>query len=879
MKEKSLLNELIKQIMDSISNNDVSKQEILRFLLNKSEDNFYSKNEYSVNNCIYGNTIPDFRFNFEDYTWTIDALESYLKHQYSSQKNKPTVDHYKLEKALHQLFNKIFPDKDDTEMSVNDIIYHILCFHCFCTYNYSVQFNTPKPPKIRNYVSFKSKETEFKNALSKHRLIYVTGQAGSGKTCLVNHILNNSCYKDIGIAILKPGDTLCKLEKLLINSDIFPEDIMRGSLDAIKENLIKKDSFSILVIDIPVFTEEDLLFLKEFTNRLQLKIIIISRHITDSGNLGPVINMDDPPIDFLKALFNQYYGDNFFTDDEFILFENNIDKNILLTTLIAKSLGELNKANEDNKTGKSAKGNKTIINAHNLLLSNDWLGMLKYLPSVRNMTIEKQSFNSIYKILAYILDPYPEDIINLMVKISIWTHCEIPVRILRSKFDDCDLSTAFAYGFIHYTDDNKQFVKMYKILTAAIWLNIFEKPDMYIQNTIYPFENSIVNDTFQRSEIKYIYNIIFNMVYRLHFLVTFKNKITTDHEARPDETDILIWNTFLIDVIRFLKLYGDFETAYHLYNTLFVQTNTRGIEHQSNDIKSKALRFLLFPMQITNTLVQHAPNKFKSEITCLTNYFKQVQQGFSPDVPYKFSEYEQVFYRILDKEITYQRYTLLNMLITASYAYFLDKLNDSQKSACKKQSFNSESREPLSLIIEVYEKLMDYMSPSDFYYNYYQMNYHQIKSLYYNNPTDRKSAQDIFQIICIYPQKVTIYLPSIIQNQNYEILFFSFYFYRCYNAETINAHLEPIIIWQQRIEQESSKFILPLKIMELYYLNKVLYKTIIYSSSEKEFHINVKQICEEIVDHLETQVYCNISDYQKLISDLKNLISEYSKDI
>lgn len=473
----------------------------------------------------------------------------------------------------------------DRQNNLNSVLDAFVFLYFFNTLNPYIlfQYNGKAPQK--KYVHWEAMEQQILSAMENSNLLFLTGNPGSGKTQLLINTLPEysfTSHTDIHWLDAPVISSLPLKEQILSISFIGMAD-KKLQLDELLSILKEKSSTSILIIDRPKITDEDLSFCREYLSKLNLKIIITTfRKALPSDFV--VFDIDNRPADNLIKIFYSYNSDSSFTDNDIYNFSKKYDNNVYVLTLISKALSQKN-----NTLSK------------NMFLDED-VGIWDKKRTTKIHTdyydFGEHTGQQILSLIKRILYNYDSKfLINHASELSIWTKAPISKNLLSNRWGESIINTCIDNGILQYYDSENTKLFMPRLIADTIWSQYAIDCNEYSKKI---FKLIDILDYGQTLSLPYddLYQLIFNMILRFHFQVT-----TMPSRIIKDVRDTFEgWNILLIDIIeRFMKL-GNYKYALKILPYLYVTHNEKSEVVFSPELRS-----------ITTQLLEKQANYMKSE--------------------------------------------------------------------------------------------------------------------------------------------------------------------------------------------------------------------------------------------------------------------------
>lgn len=535
----SIINKLHQAINNS-STKTISIPIVMECILNS----FVDLNGTSLENTEYYNLYKNSdisniiaRSSLRIDNWNIDELKIILGSD---------INYFKLEDEIRHLYNKSFPDSSDNE-SLPSMISKLGKLHFLGETNTDLLFPIYKRKNSSQYSSWKEKEDELIHLMDNTNIIFLTGNAGSGKNMLVTEVLENytSNYHDYYFSYYNSDIyTLTNhIEKIHFLTGKYDSTDLQSKL----EYLNMKPKTSVLVIEMPIIHAADFEFIRNYLLNLKMRVIILTRHANISKEFIS-LNINNRPLKNLFKICNSINQIVNFTEEEFCHLCNIINHNPLIITLVARTL----RARPELK--------QSVLDAEK------WLWYETNLPKIHS-NYHDQGNKSPYKIttlLSRMIDIYPIEKMNFISEISIWTRHPIDRKLLETHFEKIHIDTALSYGILQYYDRENEKLFVPSIIADIIWNNYPIDYEDY-RNTIMKFLNALKTGTTIPIPFQDLYPIILNLVLRFHFQIT----TTPSRLTAKDRQQIEDWNNILFEIIQCLLKLGNYTMAQSISHYYF----------------------------------------------------------------------------------------------------------------------------------------------------------------------------------------------------------------------------------------------------------------------------------------------------------------------
>ena len=424
-------------------------------------------------------------------------------------------------------------------------------------------FGTPDPDLIfpafnaKNcgYYSVPDQYNDAITYLKQNNILFICGAPGTGKSELAKYIaLSNHSFHNIGWVDAIDGSVSLKNQ---LEDVPFPQSSAQKTQIDISRihdifNLLKREpKTTLLIIDLPFISKGDFKTIEKELNGLDIRIIITTL-TTNIPFIVPKISLDNQPIDLLKDIFNNIVKTEYFSDNEFRIFAENVSNNPLIVTLAAKTI----------KKSPSAPSKDTWLDSSRWILYESKLE--KVHTAYKDHDKNKSSYN-IITLMNKLLFFYPGPFLkNTADKLSIWCRQPITKDFLSNYFSHDEINDALTYGILEYTTPDDKYVKMPNILAYAIWEKYPVQYNDY-SDKICEFINSFKLGEDQILSYKTLYTVIENIILRFHYQITFlSSRITRDQSNRFKN-----WNSQLILITKRLMHMGNYELSKKIYCNLY----------------------------------------------------------------------------------------------------------------------------------------------------------------------------------------------------------------------------------------------------------------------------------------------------------------------
>ncbi len=368
--------------------------------------------------------------------------------------------HNNLKAEISQIYTKHTLCKP--EELVDRMIQKLVYKHFFGVTTAKGVFVTDKIIMSDNYAPWEVKETELNRQLSKNSLVFVTGEPSNGKTQLIRHFfadkIKTSNYVNLVWLNCENSEKPLKDYKIEI-SLVIEENPQKVVVEEFINKLQGVEHDTYIVIERPLLKMEDLEFLSGISIEKNIKIIIETRKDL-SATKHHVVNIGRWPKKVLKEIYIKWRENNTGGDMYYRRLFHEVEYNPYMVELIAKNL------KREHKTL-----NNVDIEYLNLI---DKQGRSSYVHSKYRR--DKHSENSLKAHILQVLEPYWTKDIAIteeLTELSLWTRNAVSKEVLIeiAGIQDIRIQEALDVGFLTWESEEKQLLKMPKILAEAIWAN------------------------------------------------------------------------------------------------------------------------------------------------------------------------------------------------------------------------------------------------------------------------------------------------------------------------------------------------------------------------------------------------------------------------
>ena len=549
--------------------------------------------------------------------------ENWNSERFRTNCSKSNLDLNAFRTKLCALYYKFgFPEICSKE--VNLMVKPLLLLHFFdIPDQYLIFF--PFNGKNCGYYSVPDQYKDAARCLEQNNILFICGAPGTGKSELAKYIaLFNSSFRNIGWVEATDSTVTfnTQLEEIpfaYTHTNGFHSSKSR-TYDIL--NLLKQEpKTALLIIDLPFISKEDFEIIEKELDGLDIRIIFttLTTHVPNGFSK---ISLDNQPISLLRDLFDNIVKKEYFTNNEFELFAENISHNPLIVTLAAKTI----------------KRSPTDPTKSVWLDSDRWImyesGLETVHTAYKDQFKNKSSYN-IISLMNRLLFCYPHSFLeNTANKLSIWCRQSIDKVFLSNYFSEDEINKAITYGILEYTTPDAKYLKMSNLLCYAIWANCPVQYDDYYDK-ICEFIDSFNFGKKRNLSYKTLYALIENMVFRFHYQVTFlPSRTNVDQRNR-----IMHWNSQLILIIKHLIRMGNYKLSRKIYSLLYKYETKK---EKDLIIASEKVMSYISLLGISPSIAtdETAHNIFDAIISPLNNFITQI--SLSDSSP-KESELEQLY--------------------------------------------------------------------------------------------------------------------------------------------------------------------------------------------------------------------------------------------
>lgn len=457
-----------------------------------------------------------------------------------------------------QSSNKFIEQNIPNESDLSSVMDTLVFLHFFHVPDPHILFRYNERGTCKNYVHCSSIECEISSALTKNNFLILSGNPGSGKKQVLINTLPKYCLasQTDTFWLDAPKSSSIPLKEQLLGIS-FMGDENRLNMNQLLERLKMKKSSSILIIDRPTFTDDDLSFCLEFLLPMKLKIIITT-YRKSFPDTFTIVDVDKRPVDNLIEIFHEYHPDSDFTNDDIRTLLEIVESNVHVLSLIARALSK----------------NDGTITKDMLLNDSEWIWeqtKTTKLHSSYHDSVSK-SEDQLLALIGRILSNYNSALlVNSASELSIWTKTPISQDLLSIKWSPSVISECIAGGILQYYDANSEKLFMPRLIADTIWRNTPIDYDEY-KEKIFKFIDTIENGKSLSLPYDDLYKMLFNMILRFHFQVTIMPSRIDNHSKENFQQ----WNKLLADIIERYMEFGNYHYAEHVLPYLYASRNKKG---------------------------------------------------------------------------------------------------------------------------------------------------------------------------------------------------------------------------------------------------------------------------------------------------------------
>ena len=456
----------------------------------------------------------------------------------------------------NELRKLITENKITTNSDISSMVKSLVLLHFFGqTDNIALLFPRFLKHPCKDYISWPETEHRILDLLYKKQLIFIVGKPASGKKQLLLHLLQDdpsSPYRDIfwidySSCKLPIEERICTIR--------FPYSSTKNwNISSVLNLLKQKPSTSILIIDMPSTTCDDLNFIHTYLSNLKMKVVITTRCHDIPKNFN-TINIDERPKENLINIFHIINSSTDLSDSDLEKLISIIDNNPYIMSLIAKSL-MISKKPIDR-----------------FLDHEKWIWYDKGLPKLHSLyhDPEKKYAQNTLNLICRIVPDYPDIVLNSISELSIWAKTPLERSLLVKHFGSQTISECISYGILLPDDSDSNKLFMPQIFADAVWKRYPIDYNDY-KNKIFSFLDKLSSGQPLILPFEDLYQIIYNMIFRFHFQVTTmpsrsnKNVICVFHE----------WNNILMQLIERYMQFGDYCFAQKVLPHLYMSSTKNG---------------------------------------------------------------------------------------------------------------------------------------------------------------------------------------------------------------------------------------------------------------------------------------------------------------
>lgn len=474
---------------------------------------------------------------------------------------------------MKSLKQKLYSDDElclsnKRDSAVEDLLKRLLYKHFFGTDNLNGLFWSEKIVISPNYVAWESKENELEEALKEHHLVFLTGEPSNGKSKLLKHYLYRKFKKSNGyldFTWLICDDSSIELSKYIVKLNFLNKKENReGPLEEVI-NPLKKKVNAYIVIYRPILSDIDFEFIQKTFKQFKMKTLIITRKQVQEGEYG-IVYIGKWPQEKLKKISEnwlkranknpdkEYASD--ITEDEYQEWFDEIEYNPYLVELICKSIKRSNE-----KSFKSIK-------------ISDFASKKGHSQNIHTEYRRKNPNGSSYPLktlLTRILEPYSDEMITeKLTELSLWTYCVTSKDILIQIGDisEKEITDAMEYSFLVTVSEEKNLVKMPRILAEAIWRKVpikYEKYKEIIGKSFFTIQS--IEEMPDNFSYITLYDTWQYMIERIH-----KDMITIRSENKNiQKKNFEDWTEILELIKEYAESLGNTEMLFKINNILYMR--------------------------------------------------------------------------------------------------------------------------------------------------------------------------------------------------------------------------------------------------------------------------------------------------------------------
>lgn len=455
-----------------------------------------------------------------------------------------------------------------------------------------------------NYVSTEYDEL-VRKSLTQNPVAFITGPAGCGKTQLARAYIKNRLRKDKHVKACEITQEYFSkaVNKALCDEKITDIEKIPSSLD-IFAYLRSDERTSIILIDMIWYDQTMLSYISKVKLHDNL-FIIITTNLKDEFKDYPVISLKEHSFSDLKNIFysplsssgktkaqiklSHYLID--FTNEELKQIFHIVDNNVMMISLIAKTLYEDARRYFDKKTPS--------ITKESLLNSEVWLWRSLNLPKIYNPYTDNKIPSSRHRVslishaLTLIFKNIEKDFYQKVLPVlCLWAGSDISMAILTksSGLNENQIKEALQKEFLEYTDKAKNYVKLKPFIYNALWYSyiykkiIFPKSDEndgftmnldFCINQLDKIQKFYIESHDGEMDFENYNSITLAAVNHIHYYLS---TISNDKNVTQKMKDFERWNRHLVQLMNFYLERGNTAIVEKFLSQLFLVTN----KHQNS---------------------------------------------------------------------------------------------------------------------------------------------------------------------------------------------------------------------------------------------------------------------------------------------------------
>lgn len=503
-----------------------------------------------------------------------------------------------------------------------------------------------------NYVSTEYDEI-LRKSLIQNPVVFITGPAGCGKTQLARAYIKSRLRKDKHVKACEISQEYFSsaINKVLFNEQITDLEKIPSNVD-IFAYLRSEERTSIILIDMEIYDKTLLSYISRAKALDNLSIIVTTSLRVDFEDY-PVVSLNNHTFSDLKKIFynplsnsakkrnvkkpSHYLID--FTDEELKQIFHIVDNNVMLISLIGKTLYEDACKNFDEKTA--------AVTKDSLLNPELWLWHSLNLPKIHDPYTDSEKLSPRYRVtlishtLALILKNIEVDFYQEVLPIlCFWAGSSIPLHSLikAAGMKEMHIKKALQKRILEYTDNTKNCVKLKPFIYNALWYS-YTSEKKYVQRQSQKIFDLNLNFCIaQLDKIQKFYmeghndeldfekynSITLTALNHIHY---YFSTISNDKNVTQKKKDCERWNQYLIQLMCFYLERGNAGVAEKFLSRLFVVTNKHQkiiespklfqsmlidlINTQKNSLQLNRLDLFKFDME----KLQNQPAKYRNQLT------------------------------------------------------------------------------------------------------------------------------------------------------------------------------------------------------------------------------------------------------------------------